>query len=78
MERLAHKEDCEILRDNEHYNRDDVVVIDCDGDIVFRCPKNWADGDVWKCLELMNSSHDIGYRSGQRMKQHEIKNVLGI
>jgi hypothetical protein len=76
--KYRHKEDCFIDRQFAE-DRDQALLVDCDGHIVFRVSASeWSDDQIWRALELQNEAYAKGVQFGQVQKVHEIKKALCI
>ncbi len=73
--KLAHREDCTILRGKEG-NPGFAMLIDCDGDEIFSVPETWTDNQVWEALDIANRVFSKGIDAGKAMKASEIRRAL--
>ncbi len=81
MERLAYKEDCEIIRNREVADipfNDRAVLMDCDGEVVFDVDNSWTDEQVWEALRLMDVAFGKGVDVGKSSKACEIRRALDL
>lgn len=81
MKKLAHKEDCEIIRSDSEYNckiDGRAVIYETDMGALFDVPEEWSDEQIWECLRIANGAHDKGFSRGQLAKTVEIRRVLDL
>lgn len=71
------KEDCEILRDDPGCP-DQTIVIDNEGDILFKLEGEWTDDAVWRLIDIANNWYDRGHTTGMNHLRRVIKQLLNI
>lgn len=72
MNYFAHKNDCEIIRDNPNT----AIMRDCEGTTIIEVPADWTDDQLWMALSLMNKAYRRGVDLGRFAKAQEIRKVI--
>lgn len=78
MGSFGFKDECKIIRCDRTYGIDSCVVVDVNGDVVFRAELPWSDDLIWKILGIGNTAYTRGYHSGQKDKIQEILTALDL
>lgn len=73
------KDDCVIRRYATTGQTEMSVVVNNEGDVVFRVyGPDWSDSKIWKVLSLMNDAYEKGHEAGMDRKSLEIRKALNL
>lgn len=75
MKKLHNKEDCSIIRNDESYPGE-ALLIDEEGDVVFSVSDIWTDEQIFHALDFANDAYESGVYCGRTEKAREICKAL--
>ncbi len=76
MDKYVDEDDCNIIQLDEYPCQ--KILIDGEGDIVFKMPETTPDAQMIQILAVANAFYDKGVRVGGNRKMFELRRLLEI